>query len=235
MAELIRNIIKTLAALMAQPAGSGRRVPAAAAVDAAPGDGVGGIAVQVPWSARPAGGRSGNALQCGASWRLSTMFAIVGVFLVFFVLGTSWISSMTGPGISRASGSPSDITFSLGASKAEVLAAQGAPTSASDTVWRYEESRVTFDDGRVSGWESESSHPLKVKMEPERRVKPKRDHVYVGATEEEVLALMGTPTALNGDVWRYGDSEVRFRNGKVVSWRTVDDRPVKPPQETPPS
>lgn len=53
--------------------------------------------------------------------------------------------------------------FTLGSTKAEVRAIQGAPLTESDTLWDYGLSKVYFQDGRVTGWDSSPMHPLRAR------------------------------------------------------------------------
>lgn len=50
--------------------------------------------------------------------------------------------------------------FSIGSSKAEVLAVQGEPIIKTDTLWDYGVSKVYFRKGRVSGWYNSPMDPL---------------------------------------------------------------------------
>ena len=53
--------------------------------------------------------------------------------------------------------------FEKGASKDEVLAAQGAPDRDAGSVWDYGVSRVYFDKDRVTGWHEAPLNPLRVR------------------------------------------------------------------------
>lgn len=50
--------------------------------------------------------------------------------------------------------------FSLGSTKADVIAAQGEPIIKTDTLWDYGVSKVYFRNGRVSGWYNSPMDPL---------------------------------------------------------------------------
>ncbi len=54
-------------------------------------------------------------------------------------------------------------TFTIGATRSEVLAVQGPPLLETDQTWDYGVSRVYFSGGHVSGWYSSPFAPLKVK------------------------------------------------------------------------
>jgi hypothetical protein len=53
-----------------------------------------------------------------------------------------------------------NIHFSIGSTKAEVLAAQGEPIIKTDTLWDYGVSKVYFRKGRVTGWYNSPIDPL---------------------------------------------------------------------------
>jgi hypothetical protein len=86
---------------------------------------------------------------------------------------------------------------------------------------------VIFSGGRVSGWEVTAKSPLRVRLLPSRIVHPSTSTFTVGSTRDEVLAIQGTPTAFNENVWRYGESSVQFSGGRVADWRTAPGAPLK--------
>lgn len=55
------------------------------------------------------------------------------------------------------------LSFTLGSTKAEVRAVQGAPLIETDTLWDYGLSKVYFHDGKVTGWDSSPMYPLKAR------------------------------------------------------------------------
>jgi hypothetical protein len=58
--------------------------------------------------------------------------------------------------------------FTIGSSKAHVIAVQGQPTSFSSNYFYFGYSRVDFDsNGKVIKWESSASNKLKAKLLPE--------------------------------------------------------------------
>jgi len=88
-----------------------------------------------------------------------------------------------------------------------------------DTVWHYGPSRVYFRGDAVIGWSVSSGAPLRlVKSEPDAS-SGQLDPFTVGSTQSEVIAAQGPPTELTDEVWRYGSSEVYFKNGRVVKWK----------------
>lgn len=60
--------------------------------------------------------------------------------------------------------SKSNLRFSVGSSKDEVLFAQGPPNAFSERSWRYGDSVVFFEDGRVTRWQQSPQHPLRVQQ-----------------------------------------------------------------------
>jgi len=60
--------------------------------------------------------------------------------------------------------SKSNLRFSVRSSKDEVLFAQGPPNAFSERSWRYGDSVVFFEDGRVTRWQQSPQHPLRVQQ-----------------------------------------------------------------------
>ncbi len=112
--------------------------------------------------------------------------------------------------------------FSLGSSMNHVAAVMGTPTSTNkignEIWWYFRYSRVTFRDGQVAEWDN-SGNNLKVKLATSS---PPRKYFTQGSTQDEVIAVMGTPTRTTriGDEiwWYYSYSRLTFRDGRVVGW-----------------
>ena len=68
------------------------------------------------------------------------------------------------PSSNSDSNSESDLRFSVGSSKDEVFFAQGPPNAFSERSWRYGDSVVFFEDGRVTRWQQSPQHPLRVQQ-----------------------------------------------------------------------
>jgi hypothetical protein len=49
----------------------------------------------------------------------------------------------------------------------------------------------------------------------------------IGSSEETVLRCQGRPSRISGGAWFYGDSEVHFVAGRVISWRNSSKNPLK--------
>lgn len=49
----------------------------------------------------------------------------------------------------------------------------------------------------------------------------------VGSSRQQVRAVQGEPTVVEGNVWRYGASRVYFDGNLVVGWRITPDHPLK--------
>ena len=116
----------------------------------------------------------------------------------------------------------------LGLTKDEVIAIEGAPTAASDDKLMYQGSEIDFADGKVSGWKIDPvSGPIRVKLWPTGPVDPDLDSFGVGSSKNVVLVVQGTPTAFTEDTFRYGGSEVYFQDGRVVNWKNDPAWPLK--------
>lgn len=108
--------------------------------------------------------------------------------------------------------------FTVGSSKNEVLAVQGTPDRFSENSFHYGLSSVYFDsDGRVTGWDNYSYKQLKIRMLP--RVASAARYFTIGSSEDDVLAVQGTPDRFTENAFYYGLSSVYFDNtGRVASW-----------------
>ncbi|HLC42841.1 MAG TPA: J domain-containing protein [Methylomirabilota bacterium] len=106
--------------------------------------------------------------------------------------------------------------FTIGSTRAEVEAIQGAPDRISGDTFHYGTSHVLFHGDRVVSWNN--SYPrLKVQL---RAASPTtKTHYTVGSTKDEVVAIQGTPDRFTGDSLHYGTSEVLFQGGAVVGWK----------------
>jgi len=108
--------------------------------------------------------------------------------------------------------------FTLGSSSDEVLALQGTPSSIEGSRWRYDSSLIEFSAGRVQGY-SNAAGNLHVQVYPagEAAAARARGYFVMGSSADEVLAVQGTPTTIEGDRWEYQLSWVKFRDGRVCS------------------
>jgi DnaJ-like protein len=109
--------------------------------------------------------------------------------------------------------------FTLGSTKDEVLGVQGTPTSVEGNRWMYELSSVDFSDGRVDSYANVSRN-LHVRLDPAHAALAVRSRGYftLGSDPDEVLAVQGTPTSVQGRRWRYESSAVDFLDRKVESY-----------------
>jgi hypothetical protein len=117
--------------------------------------------------------------------------------------------------------------FTVGSTKAEVLAVQGPPTHAEAYLWEYGGSRVYFRHGRVTHWEVWPRSPLKAQLQPASAVVPTPAYITIGSTKDEVLAIQGTPTRFTDRVWEYGGSRVYFDDDRVTRWDEWRGSPLK--------
>ena len=113
------------------------------------------------------------------------------------------------------------LPFSIGAHKDDVLLAQGTPTRVEPNKWYYGLSEISFKDGRVAAYNN-FFNTLKVLVKPRGsrgQAAPPR-HFTIGSNQDEVLAVQGTPTSIQSNLWSYELSDVWFHEGKV---RAVND------------
>jgi hypothetical protein len=106
--------------------------------------------------------------------------------------------------------------FSLGATQDEVLEVQGTPTRVDSTKWYYGFSEISFKDGRVIGFNN-FFNTLMIKMEPTTATAgaTAKGFFTIGSSQNEVLAIQGTPTGIQANTWSYQLSDVWFQDGKV--------------------
>ncbi|HEV2493735.1 MAG TPA: J domain-containing protein [Terriglobia bacterium] len=109
--------------------------------------------------------------------------------------------------------------FTLGSTADDVLAVQGTPTSVEGRRWRYDSSSVDFVDGKVESYDNAEGN-LHVRVNPKGDVSAARARgaFTLGSTEDEVLAVQGTPTSIEGERWTYDSSTVSFSNGRVDAY-----------------
>lgn len=118
--------------------------------------------------------------------------------------------------------------FTLGSSHEDVVAAQGTPTSIDKSMgetWWYDGSRIEFRGGKVYEWHALPFARLNFILKPssEQAADAARERGYftLGGGKDEVLALEGTPTAIDrtiGETWWFDGSRIEFREGKVSEW-----------------
>lgn len=126
--------------------------------------------------------------------------------------------------ISPTTPAPTDqrpLSFAVGAHRDEVLHAQGTPTRIDGNKWYYGLSEVVFKNGVVVAFNNFFS-TLKVSMKPKDGAQldiSARDF-SIGSTQDQVLAVQGTPSSVQANLWSYELSDVWFQDGKV---RMVSD------------
>lgn len=107
--------------------------------------------------------------------------------------------------------------FTLGSTENDVLLAQGTPTRVEPGKWHYGFSEIQFKGGRVQGYQNYYGN-LRVLLLPASSSSPAAEKGYftIGASIDDVLAVQGTPTSIQGNLWRYESSSILFREGKVL-------------------
>jgi len=117
---------------------------------------------------------------------------------------------------------PSGPAFGLGSTKDEVLMIQGTPTSVEGNRWMYELSSVDFSEGKVESY-ANASRNLHVQISPvsDPSAAHSRGYFTLGSSPDEVLAVQGTPTSVEGSRWSYESSSVEFSDSKLESYSNV--------------
>jgi hypothetical protein len=57
--------------------------------------------------------------------------------------------------------------------------------------------------------------------------------IWTGSTIGDVYAIQGVPTFTQGETWHYGKSQIRFAQGKVISWTQHPDNPLRIARDQP--
>ncbi len=106
--------------------------------------------------------------------------------------------------------------FTVGSTKDEVLRVQGTPTRIEGNRWYYGFSEVRFRGGAVEDYDNYFGN-LKVRVLPSEATGATAPQNYftIGSSQNEVLAVQGTPTSIQGNFWFYHLSNILFRDGKV--------------------
>lgn len=109
--------------------------------------------------------------------------------------------------------------FTLGSTQDEVWAIHGPPNFITGNTWKYGLSTVTFKNQRVISYNNISWN-LKVRLASNLAGADRHLPVFFtkGSSKDRVLAVQGTPSAVIGNTWKFGESEVSFRGGRVVSF-----------------
>jgi hypothetical protein len=114
--------------------------------------------------------------------------------------------------------------ITVGSTRDEVLAQQGAPSASTDEKLVYGKSELYFKNGAVVGWRVDSvASPVRLKLWPSTAVDPTLASYTYGSSKDVVLTVQGTPTAFTEDKFEYGRSAVFFHNNRVVSWKEDPD------------
>ena len=101
----------------------------------------------------------------------------------------------------------------------EVLSALGKPTTSTGEKMFYGSSEIDFKNGQVAGWKIAPSSPIRVKLWPDSPPAPGLSMFAIGSSKSDVIAVQGTPTLFSDNEFGYGNSVVRFLNGRVISWK----------------
>jgi len=84
-----------------------------------------------------------------------------------------------------------------------------------------------YESLRVTESLQSEKDSIEHRYEIDRQPVPKHQKYFsYGSTLGQVHAAQGIPTRTNGDIWYYGDSEVYFKNGRVVNWRNTAEHPL---------
>jgi hypothetical protein len=124
----------------------------------------------------------------------------------------------TAPGAGTSPGAPHSELISMGSTQEDVLRIQGPPQVVRGQTWVYGVSELGFKEGRVVRYNNFDGS-LRVRVLPSRGMpSPPPSFYTIGSSADDVLAVQGTPTRMDGNRWTYGFSEIRFKDGKVEEY-----------------
>ncbi|GLI33522.1 DnaJ domain-containing protein [Desulforhabdus amnigena] len=112
----------------------------------------------------------------------------------------------------------SPLVITLGSTKDDVIRALGTPTRVMGNRWYYGFSEIRFKEDRLIGFDNFFEH-VSIRLNPSGSHGPavQKQFFTVGSTRDEVLAVQGTPTSIQGSIWFYRSSHIQFRDEKVQS------------------
>lgn len=125
----------------------------------------------------------------------------------------------TGEDITPPTAKPTNGYFTVGSTKDEVQAVQGTPSRIEGNIWHYGLSWISFVGDRVTYYSNRALN-LKISMMSKSGVDSVQTagHFTIGSTKDEVLAVQGTPTSVNGSIWNYGLSWIEFDGDTVANY-----------------
>lgn len=109
-------------------------------------------------------------------------------------------------------------TFGLGSTQPQVRAVMGTPSAQYGNTWQYGYDSVDFENGRVKRY-SNASGSLRIAIQP--KVRSPKTTFSLGDTEDVILSVLGTPSAIYGNTWQYGYDSVDFENGRVSRYSNI--------------
>jgi hypothetical protein len=118
----------------------------------------------------------------------------------------------------------------MGMGKREVLKILGAPDSVSKypalskEVWRYGYSNITFRHGKVYEFSGAKRLKIKIISDSSNINSLTPEFITINSSYNDVSTVLGTPDsvskypALSKEVWRYGYSNITYKQGKVYEY-----------------
>ena len=90
--------------------------------------------------------------------------------------------------------------------------------------------------GHQESWKLDEDEPsASSTAEPEPQATSPSDaaRISVGSTLGEVYSVQGVPTTTKGNTWYYGQSQIQFLQGRVVSWQEHPANPLRVSRDEP--
>jgi hypothetical protein len=180
----------------------------------------------------PPGGRAASVRPGRFGWKAAALAALL--VTVFYLQPTprSQVSSReaapspNGAETHAHKDSTAAHSFTIGSTPGEVYAAHGVPSTIENGVWHYGMSRIYFDDGLVTRWDSHPDNPLRA--DPGGKPNLRAPATFArGSTRAQVRTIQGPPSRDMDSFWEYGTSRVYFSDDRVVGWEESPLSPLK--------
>jgi hypothetical protein len=180
---------------------------------------------------RPAGGAP-SARPSRFGWKAVAVVALLVTVLYLQPTPRSQVSSREATPSSNGAethahkDSTAAHSFTIGSTPGEVYAAHGVPSTIENGVWHYGMSRIYFDDGLVTRWDSHPDNPLRA--DPGGKPNLRAPATFArGSTRAQVRTIQGPPSRDMDSFWEYGTSRVYFSDDRVVGWEESPLSPLK--------
>ena len=113
--------------------------------------------------------------------------------------------------------------FTMGSTRQDVLDVMGTPTAISYNTFSYRYSSITFSGEEVSGYHNISHNLLVNTLCNTSSPAALRGYFALGSTRQDVLDVMGTPSAISYNTFSYGYSSITFNGDEVSGYHNISN------------